>query len=123
MTESRFPPVDLPDVQFVRELQAYCLAFAGAWEDYPWGDVVFKAGPKMFAALGSMDGAAMVTLKATPADADFLTQLPHIQRAAYVGRYGWVTVTISDAETLAHAKDLIAASYELVAPKRHRSNK
>lgn len=32
------------------ELLAYCLAKPGAWQDEPWeGDVVVKAGPKIFA--------------------------------------------------------------------------
>jgi predicted DNA-binding protein (MmcQ/YjbR family) len=115
--ESRFPPVALPDVPYARELQQHCLSFEGAWEDYPWGDVVFKVGKKMFSAVGAVDGKAHITAKATMPDADFLVQLPHIQRAAYVGRYGWLSVTI-DEETFEHAKDLIANSYALVAPKR-----
>ena len=41
------------------ELLAYCLAKPGAWRDEPWeGDVVAKVGSKIFAFLGSAEGAA-----------------------------------------------------------------
>ena len=117
---SRFPPVALPDSPFLRELQAWCLSFDGAWEDYPWGDIVYKVGARMFAALGLTGDLAGLTVKATPADAEVLCQLPHIERARYVGKYGWVSITISDEATLDHARELIAASYALVAPRRRR---
>jgi predicted DNA-binding protein (MmcQ/YjbR family) len=45
-------------------------------------------------------------------------QLPHIEKAKYVGQHGWITVTVGDGATLAHAGDLIAESYRLVRGKR-----
>ena len=117
---SRFPAVALPDSGFAREVQAACLALPEAWEDYPWGDIVWKAGAKMFAATGPQLPVT-VTVKATPEDADVLTQLPHISRAKYVGKYGWVSVLVEDEASLHHVKDLIAASYELVRGSTTRS--
>jgi predicted DNA-binding protein (MmcQ/YjbR family) len=118
MNESRFPPVALPDTPLARDLQAYCLGFEGAWEDYPWGDIVYKVGKKVFAFMGANGAMAGVTVKATKEDAEVLTQLPNISRARYVGQHGWVSMEIRDEQQLALARDLIAASYALVAPKR-----
>ncbi len=118
MPESRFPRVELLDEPATRELQHFCLAFDGAWEDYPWGDVVYKVGSKIFTFLGAANGVASITVKATRDDADALCQLPHIEPARYIGRHGWVTVRIEDEGTLGQAFDLIDASYQLVRGKR-----
>jgi predicted DNA-binding protein (MmcQ/YjbR family) len=118
MSESRFPPVELPDSDVARQVQAYCLGFDGAWEDYPWGDIVYKVGKKMFAAMGG--DPLSVTVKATPDDAGVLTQLPNITRARYVGQHGWVTIEVVDDAALDMTRDLISASYALIAPKRRR---
>lgn len=120
MPESRFPPVALPETPFSRELQRYCLSFEGAWEDYPWGDIVYKVGGRIFCFLGIGGGMAGVTVKATHEDADALCQLPHIEPARYIGRHGWVSVAIEDAAVLGQAFDLIAESYRLVRGNRRR---
>lgn len=120
-----FPPVALPAHPYAAALQAYCLSFEGAYEDYPWGDIVYKVANKMFATLGAIEGGVATTVKAAPEEAEFLSQLPHIERAAYIGRYGWVRISITDEGTLDHARELIAGSYALVASKapRRRSRK
>jgi predicted DNA-binding protein (MmcQ/YjbR family) len=122
MTAS-YPPVALPEHRWAADLQAYCLSFDGAYEDYPWGDIVYKVGKKMFATLGGDQDALGTTVKASPLDAEALVQLPHIERAAYIGRYGWISVNINDEATLDHAKELIAASYALIAPKKRVAKK
>jgi predicted DNA-binding protein (MmcQ/YjbR family) len=114
---ARFLPVALPDSPIARSLREFCLSFEGAYEDYPWGDIIFKVGAKMFAGSGP-SLPVTVTVKAPKEDAAVLVQMPHIERAAYVGQHGWVTITIEDDETWELAKELIATSYQLVAPKR-----
>jgi len=115
---SRYPPVALPDSEYALALQADCLALDGAWEDYPWGDIVFKVGAKMFAATGA-SLPLRVTVKATKDDAAALAGLPGVEPARYIGRHGWVTITVADAARLDLARDLIVASHALVAPRSH----
>ena len=71
----------------------------------------------MFATGGGRD-VLQVTVKAAPADADALVQLPFVARARYLGRHGWVTVTVADEGALDLTRELVATSYDLVRPKR-----
>jgi predicted DNA-binding protein (MmcQ/YjbR family) len=97
-------------------IRSHCLAKAGAVEEYPWGAVVWKARGKVF-AIGHA-GENAFTVKATPADQAVLTHHPAIERAAYVGRFGWVTITVTDEETLALARTLVDLAHESLQPKR-----
>jgi predicted DNA-binding protein (MmcQ/YjbR family) len=115
---SKYPPVALPDTKYARELQAFCLALPGAFEDYPWGDIVYKVGAKMFAAIGG--DPIGVTAKATKDDQQVLIQAPNISMARYVGQHGWVTIDIRNDDDFELAKTLIEASYDLIAPKRSK---
>jgi predicted DNA-binding protein (MmcQ/YjbR family) len=114
MSESRYPPVSLPPTPFADDIRAYCLDLPDVWEDYPWGDIVYKIGTKMFASLDGDGGVTNVTVKAGPEDAEILVQSDHISVAPYVGRYGWVTVLVTDDATLDQVMALISISYDLV---------
>jgi predicted DNA-binding protein (MmcQ/YjbR family) len=116
MISGRYPPVALPASPYAAALQRFCLSLEGAWEDYPWGDIVYKVGAKMFASMGGDD--LQVTVKASLDDASVLVQQPGIEPAAYVGRYGWVTLQVRDEDSLRLAEELIAASYDLVRPRQ-----
>jgi predicted DNA-binding protein (MmcQ/YjbR family) len=79
---------------------------------------VYKVGARLFVILRvHPDEPFGATLKATPEDQDLLVQMPHIRRAAHIGRHGWVTMQIHDGATLAQARVLIADSYALVASR------
>jgi len=96
-------------------IRNHCLAKPGAIEDEPWpGDTAWKVKGKIFA----MGGKKAVTVKSTPEKQSALVLLPAISKAAYVGRFGWVTIELQDKETLDLALDLIDESYAMVAGKR-----
>ena len=75
-------------------------------------------GGKLFVSLGEES----VTVKSTPDRQAVLVQDPAISVAAYVGRFGWVSVELNE-ETVDMALSLIDDSYEEVfagLPKRVR---
>ena len=98
------------------KVRKHCLAKPGAVEDEPWpGDIAFKVKGKIFA----MAGKTAITLKSTPDKQAALIQHPNIEKAAYVGRFGWVTIKPEDKGTLDLALDLIDESYDsIVKPKK-----
>jgi len=103
-------------------LYDHCAAKLAAVEDHPWDHVSFKVRGKLFAIFGQEDPPVM-TVKARPDDLDALLALEFIERAPYVGRYGWVTVTVAEPEALDLAFELIDHSYELVAGAGRRSKR
>ena len=106
-----------PEIAF-QAFRRHCLEKEGAVEDYPWGDVAWKVGGKMFACGGK--GSNALTVKSTMEKQAALIQHPNIEAAAYVGRYGWVTIRAEDQDTLDIALDLIDESYEAIRPKRRK---
>jgi predicted DNA-binding protein (MmcQ/YjbR family) len=111
MAEENWNPV-------FRTLHEHCAAKPSAVEDQPWGeeDTVFKVRGKIFAFLGRSDHAG-VTVKAAPDEVDRLLAFPYIKRSAYIGRYGWVNVSIENEDTLDLALRLVDQSYDLIAAK------
>jgi predicted DNA-binding protein (MmcQ/YjbR family) len=99
----------------IREL---ALSFPETYEDHPWGDFpVFKVGAnKVFAWLTIEPKAVQVTLKLTAEEREVAHLLPYVSVARYVGRYGWITATVTDEETLRAALEWLRESYWLKAP-------
>ena len=99
-------------------IRRLALSWPGTYEDSPWGHPVFKVGDnRMFAGMGNPgDGPLTLTVKLTPEEREIALELPFVRRAAYVGRYGWVTAEISDEETLDAALEWLRESYWLRAP-------
>ena len=80
---------------FSGRFRALALSFPETYEDSPWGHPVFKVGAnKMFATMGNGE-PLQVTLKLTSEERQVALELPFVRVAAYVGRYGWVTATVT----------------------------
>ena len=103
----------------IREL---ALSFPQAYEDHPWGDFpVFKVpSNKVFAWLTTEPQAVQLTVKLTAEEREIAYLLPFVSTARYVGRYGWITATVTDEESLAAALEWMRESYWLKAPARLR---
>jgi predicted DNA-binding protein (MmcQ/YjbR family) len=101
---------------FAARFRALALSFPETYEDSPWGHPVFKVGAnKMFATMGNGE-PLQVTVKLTSEERQVALELPFVRVAAYVGRYGWVTATVTDDETLDAALEWLRESYWLNAP-------
>ena len=56
---------------------------------------MFKvADNRMFAAMSEADGAVRLTVKLTAEEREIAMLLPYVEKAKYVGRYGWVTAVV-----------------------------
>jgi predicted DNA-binding protein (MmcQ/YjbR family) len=109
----------MPFAPRIREL---ALSFPETYEDSPWGHPVFKvADNRMFAAISSDDDPLRLTVKLTPEERELALLLPYVETARYVGRYGWVTATVADEESLEQALEWLRESYWLKAPAHLRS--
>jgi predicted DNA-binding protein (MmcQ/YjbR family) len=96
----------------VAKIRKHCLSKPGVMEDEPWpGDAAWKVGGKIFAICGGDS----VTVKSTLEKQAALIMHPAISKAAYVGRFGWVSIRPEDSETLELTFDLIDESYTMVA--------
>jgi predicted DNA-binding protein (MmcQ/YjbR family) len=100
--------------QAIREL---ALSFPQTYEDAPWGFPVFKVGAnKLFALLIEEADRVELTVKLTQEERQIAELLPWVRQASHIGRYGWVTAEVTDADTLAAALEWLRESYWLKAP-------
>ena len=99
-------------------IRKLALSFPEAYEDRPWGDFpVFKVGQnKVFGWAIEEEGVVRVTVKLTPEEREIAHLLPYVSVARYVGRYGWITATVTDEESLAAALEWLRESYWLKCP-------
>jgi predicted DNA-binding protein (MmcQ/YjbR family) len=104
----------------VRRVRELALSFPQAYEDAPWGFPVFKVADNRMFVLLSGENPVEVTLKVGAEEREIAILLPFVRPASYVGRYGWVTVTIADADALHTALEWVRESYYLKAPAKLR---
>jgi predicted DNA-binding protein (MmcQ/YjbR family) len=104
-----------PNTQRLREI---ALALPETHEELTWGeDVNFRVGKKIFL----FPGDEAMTFKADPSERDALLADGRCRVAAYVGRFGWLTMDLPKRPTKAQwaeLAELVTTSYALIAPKR-----
>jgi predicted DNA-binding protein (MmcQ/YjbR family) len=74
----------------------------------------------MFASMTELDGVVRLTVKLTAEEREIAMLLSYVEKAKYVGRYGWVTAVVSDDESLESALEWLRESYWLRAPEHLR---
>jgi hypothetical protein len=108
----------MPTFDDVREI---ALALPQVEEILTWEtDITFRIGKKIFAIGG--EGADRVSIKATPvAQAELLDLDPEtFAKAAYVGRFGWVTVDLGRVDR-AMLEQILRDAWRSTAPAKLRS--
>ena len=105
----------MPTFEDVRRL---ALAQPEAEEILTWEtDITFRVRKKIFAIGG--EGATQVSIKSTPLVQEMLLDRDPatFARAAYVGRFGWVTVDLARIE-IVELEQLLRDAWRLTAPKK-----
>lgn len=82
-----------------------------------WGHPTFRVRGKMFAS-GSEDYPTMSVKASKEEQAELVAARPETFAVApYVGRYGWITVRLSDVDE-AELRELLVEAWRRTAPKR-----
>ncbi|HEV8688097.1 MAG TPA: MmcQ/YjbR family DNA-binding protein [Gaiellaceae bacterium] len=107
---------------YAAHIRRLALSLPESYEDSPWGHPVFKvADNRMFVSISNEENPLRVTVKLTPEEREIALMLPYVTKAAYVGRYGWVTAEVADDESLEAALEWVRESYWLRAPVELRA--
>lgn len=112
----------MPRQVLFRSYRAFVLSLPDVTEEFPWGDIAYKTGGKMFAVTGDAKDPFSVTVKVPDADREGLLSLPFAEIARYVGRFGWCTLHVKQPSQLSAAKRWTQVSYDLIA-KKARGNR
>lgn len=108
------------------DLKSACLSFAGAREEFPFGEEVsvFKVAGKIFAITELASDPLEVSLKCEP---DLAVQLraayPTVRPGYHLNKRHWNTVTIDGAVPDRTVLDMIEDSYDLVVAALPRAKR
>jgi predicted DNA-binding protein (MmcQ/YjbR family) len=107
-------------VEALEAVRTFALGLPEAWEDFPWdASPVAKVGKKVFVFLGVPEQPSM-SVK-LPESADLALALDCASPTGYgLGRWGWVSVTLSgsDRPEVEVLLDWVEESYRAVATKK-----
>jgi len=103
---------------YYSRIRRWCHAQAGVTEEYPWEAIVFKVKKKVFALCGT-EKPLSITLKPKKENLDAYLYHPAISIASYVGRFGWVTITVENKEVAALALALVQESYDVISTQKN----
>jgi predicted DNA-binding protein (MmcQ/YjbR family) len=108
------------------ELRAYCLAFSGAVETFPFGPQtsVFKVAGKIFALSRLDQDPLSVSLKCEPGLAQELRDMhAAVQPGYHLNKRHWNTVTVDGSLPKRALRDMIEDSYDLVVSRLPRARR
>jgi len=106
------------------ELRALCLSFPDVTEKLTWGDaehagdLTFRIKDKIFVITGDEQSTGASIRTSLEQQADLLAAFPDaFKSAAYVGRFGWVSVDLTKAPDEV-VRDVVEGAWLRTAPKK-----
>ncbi len=102
----------------LKKVRSHCLALPESCEVEAWGHPTFRAGKKMFAALGEYDGELSLGLKMSFERQDELLEDGRFFPTPYAARQGWVSLRIDNQTDWNEVARLLHEAYRQVALKR-----
>ncbi len=100
-------------------MRKICLALPDTVETEKWGKPHFCVKGKIFAGCGEEDGQFTVGFKLAKAHAArMVAEHDRCRPSKYVGKHGWVTLSIAAKTDWALVRDGVQESYDLIAGKR-----
>ncbi|MBN1348488.1 MmcQ/YjbR family DNA-binding protein [candidate division KSB1 bacterium] len=109
--ESRFFPL----------LQEYCLSLPNTRQETHRNKIALKVGKRIF-MMKDADVPLAITVKSSQEKNAILLEHPHICQASYMGRFGWISITVPNHDSLNLAKELILESYLIVSKLKPKHN-
>jgi predicted DNA-binding protein (MmcQ/YjbR family) len=103
--------------RLLKNLRSICLALPETREVEAWGHPTFRAGKKMFAACGQVDGALTLGIKVGHDRQEELLRDARFYPTPYAAHQGWVSLHIDKADWDEIA-GLVREAYCHVALKR-----
>ncbi|KDM91464.1 MmcQ/YjbR family DNA-binding protein [Photobacterium galatheae] len=98
-------------------IDQHLLSQSGAVIDYPFGPepTVYKVAGKMFAWIAVREDTPVLTVKAAPADVEFLVgEFPSITPGYHMNKRHWITIRMDGQLQRGMLEQLASASYHLV---------
>jgi predicted DNA-binding protein (MmcQ/YjbR family) len=104
--------------QILKQVRSICLAFPETCEVEAWGHPTFRAGKKMFAACGAVEGVVTLSLKVGHDRQEELLKDDRFFPTPYAAHQGWVSLRLTRGTDWHEVKGLAREAYRQVALKR-----
>jgi predicted DNA-binding protein (MmcQ/YjbR family) len=95
-----------------------CLALPEAVEVEAWGHPTFRAGKKMFAAIGQGEGKVSIGLNVGFGKQEELLKESRFYPTPYAAHRGWVSLNVTGKTDWSELAELVEHAYRQVANRR-----
>lgn len=102
----------------VESLRAKALSLPGTAEDLKWGNnLCFTVGGRIFLIMALDEVPPVITFKSDAEESSRFQELSGVRKAAYLGRYHWLSAVSPDVFTPQQWEEIIARSYQRIVSR------